>query len=66
MDKSKIETAKTLAEAHLQSIFDKYFVIGFNIETGEDVICNCTPEQLKLLFLIFQQRVQKLDEPSIN
>jgi hypothetical protein len=66
MDKSKVETAKALAEAHLGSIFDKYLVIGFNVETGEDVICNCTTEQLKLLLLIFQQRVQNSDEPTTN
>jgi hypothetical protein len=69
MDKSKIEIAKTLAEAHLDSIFDKYLVIGFHAERGDDIICNCTDEQLALLLQLFNQRIlqtQKPDDPSIN
>ena len=69
MDKSKIEIAKTLAEAHLESIYDKYLVIGFHTETGDDMITNCDNEQLGLLLALFAQRVQesqKPHEPSVN
>lgn len=55
MDSSNIEIAKSLAEAHLSSVFDKYLVIGFNVENGIDTVCNCDSEQLRLLLLLFQQ-----------
>ncbi len=69
MDKSKTETAKILAEAHLESVFDKYLVIGFNVEAGDDVITNCDNEQLGLLLALFAQRLQSVqtpNEPSTN
>lgn len=75
MDASKIEIAKTLAEAHLGSIFDKYLVVGFNIDTGDDVITNCNNEQLGLLLALFAERIQRAqtitsaqqpDEPPTN
>lgn len=59
MDASKIEIAKTLAGAHLESIYDKYLVIGFQVDRGDDFMSNCTAEQLGLLLMLFNQRLQQ-------
>jgi hypothetical protein len=64
MDKIKI--AKTLACSHLESIYDKYLVIGFNTETGDDFISNCDDEQLGLLLMLFQQRILSIQNGPLN
>lgn len=69
MDKNDIEIATVLAQAHLESVFDKYLVIGFNIEMGDSVITNCDNEQLGLLLALFAQRIQesqKSDAQQLN
>lgn len=64
MDASKIEIAKTLAGAHLESIYDKYLVIGFQVDRGDDFMSNCTAEQLGLLLMLFDQRLQQIQTLS--
>lgn len=66
MDANNIEIAKTLAEAHLESIFDKYLVIGFQTERGDDFFTNCTAEQLALMLSLFDQRLQQLQQTKIS
>jgi hypothetical protein len=66
MEKHKIETAKALASAHLESIYDKYLVIGFNTETGDDFMSNCDDEQLRLLLMLFQQRILAIQNEPLN
>ena len=53
------EYGKTLAEAHLETAFDKYLVIGFSMDKGTDFICNCNKEQLDLLLACFFEEFGK-------
>jgi hypothetical protein len=65
METDNTEIAKTLASAHLESIYDKYLVIGFNSETGGDFFSNCDQEQLGLLLMLFQERILAMqNEPK--
>ena len=65
MDNKKI--AEALSSAHLDTIFDKYIVIGFNTEAGLDTITNCNAEQLGLLLSLFHRHLleakDELDNP---
>lgn len=62
----KIEVAKTLASAHLEHAYDKYLVIGFNTESGDDFFSNCDDEQLSLLLMLFQQRILSIQHEPLN
>ncbi len=61
-----IEIAKNLASAHLESVYDKYLVIGFNTETGDDFFSNCDNEQLGLLLALFHQRILSITDTASN
>jgi len=54
---SVVDIAKTLAEAHLESIFQKFVVIGYHTERGDEFFSNCNAEQLGLLMKMFGERL---------
>jgi hypothetical protein len=53
------EFGKVLAESHLETAFDKYIVIGFSVDKGEDLLTNCDDEQFKLLLSLFLQNFKE-------
>ena len=53
------EFGKVLAESHLETAFDKYIVIGFSMDKGEDYFTNCDAEQLQLLLSLFLGNFKK-------
>ena len=54
-DPEKIQKnfGKSLAEAQLATVYDKFIVVGFDVNKGTDVITNCTDEQVVLLLELF-------------
>ena len=49
---------KALAEAQLETAYDKFVVLGFSQDEGSDMITNCTDEQVGLLLDIFKQEYE--------
>lgn len=64
MDKTKI--AQELSSAHLETIYDKYLVIGFKSEQGLSTFTNCTAEQLGLLLSLFHQQILEAQNELSN
>lgn len=64
MDKIKI--AQELSSAHLESIYDKYLVIGFKSEQGLNTFTNCSTEQLGLLLTLFHQHILEAQNELTN
>jgi len=56
------EFGKVLAESHLETAFDKYIVIGFSMDKGEDYFTNCDKEQFELLLRIFLEDLKGKEE----
>lgn len=57
-DAEKIQKkfGKLLAEAQLETCFDKFIIIGYDKDEGPEVLSNCTEEQVGLLIQIFHQQ----------
>lgn len=67
MDQDKKKIAEALSSAHLDTMFDKYIVIGFNSKEGLDAITNCSGEQLGLLLSLFHQHLLEANaEPDAS
>ena len=66
MDQDKKKIAEALSSAHLDTMFDKYIVIGFNSKEGLDTITNCSGEQLGLLLSLFHQQILEAQNELSN
>jgi hypothetical protein len=55
----RYEFGKVFAESHLETTFDKYIVIGFSMDKGEEMLTNCDDEQFKLLLSLFLENFKK-------
>jgi hypothetical protein len=57
LDKAQIKRifGKALAEAQLETAYDKFVVLGFNQDEGPDMFTNCTNEQVLLLLEVIKK-----------
>ena len=52
------EFGKDLAQAHLEASFDKYIVIGYSLDKGDEILTNCDREQLELLTALLLENLK--------
>lgn len=59
-DREEIQKAfgKRLAEAQLSTVYDRFIIIGFDMNKGSDVITNCSDEQVVLLLELFEKEYE--------